>query len=98
MSALDSNHLSGVAQTATVEVAYPAEFHFRIIVEKCVAVFSLLEAAVGGHKVTSPLSACRVSSNGRYRSFSLSVMICDRDELTALDAKLKKVPGVRMVL
>lgn len=93
-----SNPLEHSQQTANREVVYPAEFHFRIIVEAQLAVKSRLGSVVAGYSVTSPLTSSRQSSAGRYQAYSLSVLIKSREELNALDAAIKQVPGVRMVL
>jgi putative lipoic acid-binding regulatory protein len=80
-------------------VAYPAEFHFRIIVEAAAAEAEAgVNRVLAGYRVTAPLAVSQASSAGRYCSYSVSVEIRSRAELHALDAALKRVPGVRMVL
>lgn len=98
MSLQENNPFNRSRGEPPVEVSYPAEFHFRIIAEAQMAAGSKLREAVAGYRVTAPLTASRQSTAGRYEAFSLSVMIQDRDELNELDAAMKKVPGVRLVL
>ena len=79
-------------------VAYPAEFHFRIITEANVAVEDTLGAMLAAYRVTAPLTGSRASSAGRYHAYSVSVEMQSQAELHAFDGALKQVPGVRMVL
>lgn len=79
-------------------VSYPAEFHFRIIVEIEPAVKTALEALMATYRVTAPLTASRASSAGRYHAYGVSVEIQSQAELQAFDAAVKRVPGVRMLL
>lgn len=86
-------------QVQSQEVAYPALFHFRVIVEASVAeVPAALRVALAAYTVAAPLTASRASSGGRYQAYSVSVEIRSRDELHAFDAAIKAVPGVRMLL
>lgn len=82
------------------EAVYPSEFHFRIIVDaqQADACAPLLEEAAASYRVTAPLAVSRHSSAGRYLAYSLSVRLESRDELEALDAAIKRVPGVRLLL
>lgn len=98
MSLQETNPFARHRQIAAVEVVYPSEFHFRIIVEAKTADETVLSSAIARYRVTAPLSASRQSSAGRYLAYSLSVRVESRDELNALDAAIKSVPGVRMVL
>ncbi|MDD2462022.1 MAG: DUF493 domain-containing protein [Kiritimatiellae bacterium] len=83
---------------APQQVEYPATFHFRVIAEASAGVASGLAAALNAHRVVEPLAASRASSQGRYHAYSVSVELQTPDDLRALDAALKRVPGVRMVL
>jgi len=86
------------ASPSEQEVAYPAEFHFRILTESESAAEAALAAAVASYQVTVPLAFSRGSSGGRYHAYSVSVNIRNREELLAFDVTVKQVPGVRMVL
>jgi len=80
------------------ELVYPAEFHFRIIVDVAAEAEAALCAAVAVYKVTAPLAASRSSAAGRYRAYCVSVEIQTQSELHAFDVAVKRVPGVRMLL
>ena len=79
-------------------VAYPAQFHFRIIVEAAAAPEAALGIVLAAYRVTVPLTASQVSSSGRYQAYSVSVEIQSQAELHAFDGAVKQVPGVRMLL
>ena len=87
---------SGEDAPKTVE--YPATFHFRVIAEPGAFNQTELDAVLAAYKVLAPLAASRVSSAGRYQAYSVSVEIQSQEALHVLDAALKQVPGVRMVL
>ncbi len=86
------------APVAEQEVAYPAVFHFRIIVEVGAAAENVLNGALAAYKITQPLTSAQASGAGRYQAYSVSVEMQSRDELYAFDAAVKGVPGVRMLL
>lgn len=99
MSISESNRFARKqAPVVEQEVAYPAVFHFRIIVEVGAAAESVLEVAVAAYKITQPLTSSQASAAGRYQAYSVSVEMQSRDELYAFDAAVKSVPGVRMLL
>lgn len=86
------------SQAPDAELVYPAEFHFRIIVEVESCVEQRLAMAVTNFRVTAPLAASRHSAGGRYLAYGLSVLVASREEQQALVDAVKGVPGVRMVL
>ena len=77
---------------------YPAEVHFRIVVEGRFAGEAALEAVLAAYAVTAPLAAASRSSTGRFRSLQVSVCVQGLEELTALDRALRAVEGVRLLL
>ncbi len=83
---------------APQQVEYPAIFHFRVIVEASACAEKGLAEVLTVYRVVEPLAASRASSHGRYHAYSVSVELQRPDDLRALDAALKRVPGVRMVL
>ena len=80
------------------ELAYPAEFHFRIIVEAAVSAEDALRKVLSAYKVTAPLAVSKASSAGRYQAYCVSVEIQSHAELSTFDTAVKSVPGVRMLL
>lgn len=77
---------------------YPAECHFRIIVEKGFADEARLNEILSSSEVTAPLSPGSTSSGGRFRSLQVAVRLKDRAEGVRLDEALRGVAGVRLVL
>jgi putative lipoic acid-binding regulatory protein len=99
MSISESNRFAPTQRAVQEQtVAYPAEFHFRIITEADVAVEATLGVMLAAYRVTAPLASSRASTAGRYHAYSVSVEIQSQAELHAFDGALKQVPGVRMVL
>ena len=98
MSLLETNRFDRKPASAPESVAYPAEFHFRIIADVQPSAEAGLCGALAVYKVTAPLAPSQVSSGGRYKAFSVSVEIQSQAELHAFDAAVKRVPGVRMLL
>ena len=80
------------------ELVFPLTAHFRVIAEKEILEFALLELAVRPFSLAEPLVQANTSSNGRYVSYAFSAVASSRDELTLIDSSVRKVPGVRMVL
>jgi putative lipoic acid-binding regulatory protein len=98
MSIQVSHSGSGHSDGAPQQVEYPAIFHFRVITEASSAVEPELTAVLAAYRVTESLAASCASSSGRFCAYGVSVEVRTPEELRALDAALKRVPGVRMVL
>ena len=77
---------------------YPADVHFRIIVEAGFSGEGALRGVLSGYDVTVPLAASRASQQGRFRAFGVSVRVGGREELVRLDQALRAVEGVRLLL
>ena len=77
---------------------YPADVHFRIVVEGDFANEAALQEALAGHDVTTPLSPASRSRTGRFRSLHVSVRVQGLAELEELDRALRAVCGVRLLL
>ena len=80
------------------ELAYPAQFHFRVIADSGADIAPALAEAAGAYQVTAPLALSRASSGGRYTAYGISVLMQSREEMEAFDAAVRKIPGVRMLL
>lgn len=89
---------SGHLDSASRQVDYPATFHFRVIAEASSDAGPELTVVLAAYRVTEPLAVSRASSSGRYCAYGVSVELQTPEELHALDAALKQVSGVRMVL
>ena len=79
-------------------LVFPLTAHFRIIAEAALLASPALEDAVAACACTAPLAPANASRSGRYVSYAFSATVASRAELQAIDARLRAVPGVRMVL
>jgi putative lipoic acid-binding regulatory protein len=80
------------------QVTYPAEMHFRVITEPAVLSLPELEAVLSRYKVTQELEPSHQSEFKRYLAYSVSIAVQSREQMAEIDAALRAVPGVRMVL
>lgn len=78
--------------------AYPAVHHFGIVVGPAFDDPAALTAALEGWDVVTPLHDGQRSRMGTYRTLRTSVRVESRARLEALDAKLRAVAGVKMLL
>ena len=83
---------------ADEKYVYPAVHHFRVITDAEVATEAAITEALGAYEVVSPLARGRSSSGGRYLVFEVSVRLSSRAEHFAVDAAIKGVEGVRILL
>lgn len=90
-------HIDGwaVPDPATI---YPAECHFRIIVDSQFCADAKLQQVLTTCDITSALAPASVSKTGKFRSLQVSIRVKDRAELVRLDREIRAVEGVRMVL
>ena len=77
---------------------YPAEFHFRIIVEPGAAIFEAVSAELSPCEITQPLRRGRQSRGGRYLTLQVSLRLHSRQEHQELDLRLRATEGVRLLL
>jgi len=80
------------------ELAYPAQFHFRVITDAAEGMEAALAAAARAYEVTSPLTPSRASAGGHYMAYAISVLMQSREQMEAFDAAIRSIPGVRMLL
>ncbi len=79
---------------------YPAAHSFRIIAEATAEepVTRAASAVLEAFEVLEPLAKGRASSGGRYVSLHVTVRLVDRAGHHRLDAALRAIPGVRILL
>ncbi|HMP89565.1 MAG TPA: DUF493 domain-containing protein [Kiritimatiellia bacterium] len=80
------------------KLEFPVLVHFKVIGEVSENFRTHLEIALWELGIKETLSAGRVSAGGKYMTFNLSMHVFDRDNLRRIDARLREVEGVRMVL
>lgn len=77
---------------------FPVLVHFKVIGEVSENIRTHLEIALWELGINEALEPGRISSGGKYMTFNLSITIEDRDSLNKIDARLRIVEGVKMVL
>lgn len=77
---------------------FPVIVHFKIIGEVSENLRTHLEIALWELGINETLAPGRVSSAGKYMTFNLSMTVETRESLRNIDARLRQVEGVRMVL
>jgi len=79
-------------------LTFPVTAHFKVIAEFSEDVRAHLEIALWELNIRETLKPGNMSAKGTYITFNLSVTVFDRERLRAIDARLRAVEGVRMVL
>lgn len=77
---------------------YPAVHSFRIITDAAIDTEGGLTAVLTEYDIQSPLARGRSSSGGKYIVFQVSVRLSSRAEHFAIDAAIKGVNGVKILL
>lgn len=77
---------------------YPAVHDFRVIFDAAVDIERALLDALEPFEVVSPPTRGRSSSGGKYLVFQLSARLNSRAEHHALDAAVRGIDGVKILL
>ncbi len=77
---------------------YPAEHPFRIITDASVPLLEPLQKVLADYTVTSPLVTGKSSSGGKYVVYETTVRMENRAEHNKLDAAIRSLNGVRILL
>jgi putative lipoic acid-binding regulatory protein len=80
------------------KLEFPVIVHFKIIGEVSDNLRAHLEIALWELGISETLQPGRTSAGGKYITFNLSMTVFDRENLRNIDARLRAVEGVRMVL
>lgn len=80
------------------ELKFPVMVHFKVIGEDTPDLRVHLEIALSELSIKEDLVAGRNSSGGRYITYNLSVTVENRQILDRIDARLRAVAGVKLVL
>ncbi len=80
------------------ELEFPVDCHFKVIAEKLDGIAFVIETVLLGLGVTSPLTAGNESKGGKYVTFNVTVRVDSREQMNRIDAELRNVQGVKMVL
>lgn len=80
------------------KLEFPVTVHYKVIGEVSENIRTHLEIALFELGINEALELGRLSSGRKYMTFNLSVTVADRESMNAIDAHLRKVEGVKMVL
>ncbi len=80
------------------ELKFPLDCQFRIIAENRRGMFFVIETVLLENGVTAPLQTQHESAGGKYLSFSVDVRVETLEIMNRIDAALRSIEGVRMVL
>ena len=80
------------------ELQFPLECQFRIIAENRAGMHFVIETVLIQEGLTSPLHTENISKGGRYQSFHADMRVESREQMNRIDAALRAIRGVRMVL
>ena len=82
----------------SVELRFPVVAHHRLIVDAARRDDAAIAAKFAGFELVEPVAESRVSAGGKYVSYSLSVRLKDREEMSRFDAAIASVQGLKMCL
>jgi putative lipoic acid-binding regulatory protein len=82
------------------ELKYPVVWNFRIIAQaaKTDSVFAEVQQIISTCKVRKNLELTSKSKEGTYQTMTFSAELASHAEMEAIDARLKAVDGVKVVI
>ncbi len=80
------------------DLAFPVQVHIKVIAEFSDDLRTHLEIALWEMNIRETIAPGNMSAKGSYITYNLSLMVESQEQLRAIDARLRAVPGVRMVL
>lgn len=80
------------------ELNFPLECHFKIISEDIENMRFVIETVLRQLHVFVPVEPGNKSANGKYMTYNVTVMVQSQEKMNEIDAALRNIKGVRMVL
>jgi len=80
------------------ELQFPQDVQFRVIAENRAGIYFVIETVLLQAGVTAPLQKENESAGGKYLSFSVDVRVDSLETMNRIDAALRSIEGVKMVL
>lgn len=80
------------------ELKFPLTCQYRIIAEKKDGMHFVIETVLRENGVNEPLLPSQESKQGRYQSFEVKTVVPSREQMNTIDAALRNIVGVKMVL
>ena len=84
--------------TKQPELEFPVDCHFKVIAEKLDGIAFVIETVLLQMGIRNPLEAGNVSANGNYITYNISVRVESKAVMDKIDAELRNIEGVKMVL
>lgn len=80
------------------ELKFPVECHFKVISEDIQNIHFVIETVLMGLNINVPVVKGNKSAGGKYITHDITVTVHSKEILTAIDAELRNIQGVKMVL
>ena len=80
------------------ELKFPLDCQFRVIAENRKGMYFVIETVLMQNGVVAPLQREHESAGGKYLSFSVDVRVESLEMMNKIDAALRSIEGVKMVL
>jgi putative lipoic acid-binding regulatory protein len=83
------------------QISFPVTFNLKIIMDATIPEqqnIKSIEEVLDGLEIPNKSMGRRLSSSGRYMSFTYEVMIQEHPVLKALYEKLKSLPGIKFAV
>ena len=77
---------------------FPLECQYRVIAEDHEKMAFVIETVLMGLGVEAPVVRGSKSKNGTYVSYSITTVVESREAMNRIDAELRNIEGVKMVL
>ena len=80
------------------QLRFPLDCHFKVIAEDIQNMAFVIETVLMELKVHSPVVKGNKSANGKYVTYNVTVMVQSQEKINTIDAALRNICGVKMVL
>jgi putative lipoic acid-binding regulatory protein len=80
------------------EIKFPVICHYKIIANRSDDIQTRIEAKLKDAGVMHPIQLGHESSERRYITFNLELMVHSREYMNEIDQLLRSIDGVKMVL
>lgn len=77
---------------------FPLKCHYKVIAEDIQGLDFVLETVLLELKVNAPVGKGNKSDGGKYVTYNIEIMVDSMEMMNKIDAALRNVRGVRMVL
>ena len=77
---------------------FPLECHYKIIAEDIQNMAFVIETVLRQLHVFTPVEPGNKSAKGKYVTYNITVMVQSQEKMNEIDAALRNIAGVRMVL